>query len=255
MTDFFAGPEYTGAPFVLFGTAHLIGLALVALANVALFYVRDHAGEKARRNIRYGLAALLVVNEMAWHLWNWATGQWTVQTMLPLHLCSVLVWLSAYMLVTKNRTIYEFAYLLGIAGALQALLTPDAGIYGFPHFRFFQVILSHGAIVTAALYMTIVEGFRPTWASVRRVLVGSYLYMLNVWVINDLLGSNYLFIAHKPETASLLDVLPAWPGYIPIIIALGVSFILLFYLPFAIKDARYKTQTRQKIGNHRLRAD
>ncbi len=239
MGNFF-GKEWSGAPFELFGTAHLIGLALVALANVALFTIRDHTGPTARRNIRYGLAIFLVINEIAWHLWKWSIGEWTVQTMLPLHLCSALVWLSAYMLITKNRAIYEFAYLLGIAGALQALLTPDAGIYGFPHFRFFQVILSHGAIVTAALYMTIVEGFHPTWASVRRVFVGSYLYLLHVWVINDLLGSNYLYIAHKPETASLLDVLPPWPGYIPIIIALAVFFILLFYLPFAIKDMRRK---------------
>ncbi len=246
MGNFFA-KDWTGAPFELFGTAHLIALALVALVNVALLTIRKHAGETARRNIRYGLAILLVINEIAWHLWKWSIGEWTVQTMLPLHLCSVLVWLSAYMLITKNHAIYEFAYLLGIAGALQALLTPDAGIYGFPHFRFFQTMLSHGAIVTAALYMTIVEGFRPTWASVRRVLVGSYLYALHVWVINDLIGSNYLYLARKPETASLLDVLPPWPGYIPIIIALALAFILLFYLPFAIKDARRKTQTRQQI--------
>jgi len=26
---------------------------------------------------------------------------------------------------------------MGIGGALQALLTPDLGLYGFPHFRFF----------------------------------------------------------------------------------------------------------------------
>ena len=241
MGNFF-GKAWTGAPFELFGTAHLIGLAFVALANVALFALRNRAGATARRNIRYGLAIFLVINEFAWHLWNWSIGEWTVQTMLPLHLCSALVWLSAYMLITKNRAIYEFAYLLGIAAALQALLTPDAGIYGFPHFRFFQTMLSHGAIVTAALYMTLVEGFRPTWVSVRRVLVGSYLYLLHVWVINDLLGSNYLFIAHKPETASILDVLPPWPGYIPIIIALALAFILLFYLPFAIKDMRRKSK-------------
>ena len=141
------------------------------------------------------------------------------------------------MLVTKNRRIYEFAYLLGIAGALQALLTPDAGMWGFPHFRFFQVIISHGALVMSAIYMTIVEGYRPTWQSVKRVLVGSYFYMLHVWVINDIVGSNYMFIARKPETASLLDVLPPWPLYIPIIIALAFAFILLFYAPFAIKDA------------------
>jgi len=243
MGNFFA-KDWTGAPFELFGTAHLIALALLALANVALFYVRDHTGETARRNIRYGMAIFLVINETAWHLWKWSIGEWTVQTMLPLHLCSALVWLSAYMLITKNRAIYEFAYLLGIAGALQALLTPDAGIYGFPHFRFFQTMLSHGTIVTAALYMTIVEGFRPTWASVRRVVVGSYLYALNVWVINDLIGSNYLYLARKPETASLIDVLPPWPGYIPFIIALAVLFILLFYLPFAIKDMRHKKKNQ-----------
>lgn len=244
MSNFFA-KDWTGAPFELFGTAHLIALALVALANVALFYVRNHTSETARRNIRYGMAIFLILNETAWHLWKWSIGEWTVQMMLPLHLCSVLVWLSAYMLITKNRAIYEFAYLLGIAGALQALLTPDAGIYGFPHFRFFQTMLSHGVIVTAALYMTIVEGFRPTWASVRRVLVGSYLYALHVWVINDLIGSNYLYIAHKPETASLIDVLPPWPGYIPIILALAVIFILLFYLPFAIKDMRRNKSFQQ----------
>lgn len=240
MGNFFA-KDWPGAPFELFGTAHIIGLVLIALCNVYLIYFRDHSSATARRNFRYGLAAILVLNEIAWHLWNWSIGEWTIQKMLPLHLCSVLVWLSAYMLVAKSYTVYEFAYLLGIAGALQALLTPDAGIYGFPHFRFFQVLVSHGAIVTAAIYMTVVEGFRPTWQSVKRVLVGTYLYALHIWVINDLIGSNYLYLARKLDTASLLDVLPPWPGYIPIILALAVGFVLLFYMPFAIKDMRQKT--------------
>lgn len=241
MNDFFAGLEYTGAPFALFGTPHLIALGIVLLANVALVLLRT-ASERTKTTFRYGLAAVLVLNELAWHLWNWKVGQWTLQTMLPFHLCSALIWLSAYMLITKNRAIYEFAYLLGIAGALQALLTPDAGMWGFPHFRFFQVMISHGAIVAAAIYMTVVEGYRLTWPSVKRVLVGSYLYLLNVWVINDVVGSNYMFIARKPDTASLLDVLPPWPWYIPIIIALAFAFILLFYAPFAIKDMTRKRE-------------
>ena len=161
MDNFFAGLEYTGAPFELFGTPHLIGLAIVLLANVSLVFLRK-ASDRTKTAFRYILAAVLILNELAWHLWNWQTGQWTVQKLLPFHLCSVMVWLSAYMLITKNRRIYEFAYLLGIAGALQALLTPDAGMWGFPHFRFFQIIISHGALVMAAIYMTVVEGYRPT---------------------------------------------------------------------------------------------
>ena len=241
MDNFFAGLEYTGAPFELFGTPHLIGLALVLLANVSLIFLRK-ASERTKTIVRYTLAAVLILDESAWHLWNITTGQWTVQQLLPFHLCSILIWLSAYMLITKNRRIYEFAYLLGIAGALQALLTPDAGMWGFPHFRFFQVIISHGALVMSAVYMTVVEGYRPTWESVKRVLVGSYFYALHVWVINDIVGSNYLFIAHKPETASILDVLPPWPLYVPIVLALGVSFIFIFYAPFAIKYKLHKPQ-------------
>lgn len=237
--DFFA-KDWAGEPFILFSGYHLIAIIIILLVNVGIVAFRRRFSPKARRFTRWFLAIILVVDELAWHYWNFVTGQWTVQTMLPLHLCSVLVWLCAYMLVTRNYAIYEFAYLLGIAGALQAVLTPDAGIYGFPHFRSIQVMLSHGTIITSAVYMTSVEGFRPTPRSLVRVLVGANLYMAVVGLVNWAIGSNYLFIAHKPVTASLLDVLPAWPWYILYIEALGVFCCMLVYLPFALKDWRAK---------------
>lgn len=236
------GKDWAGDPFILFGPGHLTALGIILLVNILLVYFGRRAS--GRGLIRWSLAVLLLVDEAVWHLWNAVTGQWTLQTMLPLHLCSVFVYLSAYMLVTRNYRIYEFAYLLGIAGALQALLTPDAGKYGFPHLRAFQVMISHGAIITSAVYMTLVENFRPTWASVRRVLIGANLYMLVIFVLNLLIGSNYLFIAHKPETASLLDVLPPWPYYILIIELLGWAFCLLLYLPFMIRDRFASTSQR-----------
>jgi len=237
MQEFFA-KDYSGAPFELFGPAHLIALGLVALVITILCVASRKMDAAGRMRIRWGFAITLVVVEVSWHVWNAATGQWTIQTMLPLHLCSALVWLSAVMMVTGNYRIYEFAYLLGIAGASQALMTPDAGIYGFPHFRFFQVILSHGAIVGSAVFLTVVEGYRPTPRSLARVLVFGNLYMAAVGLVNWAVGSNYLFIAHKPETASLLDVLPAWPWYILWIEAIGAVAVLLLYSPFAIKDWR-----------------
>jgi hypothetical integral membrane protein (TIGR02206 family) len=241
MGAFFSG-EWNGDPFILFGTGHLIGLGIVLLVNVGLFFFGKGMSDRTRRIFRYSLAALLIVDEIGWHAWNYSTGQWTIQTMLPLHLCSILVFLSAYMLVKRSYAVYEFAYLLGIAGALQALLTPDAGMYGFPHFRAFQVLISHGAIITAAVFMTVAEGFRPTPASLKRVFIGSNLYLLGVGFVNWAIGSNYLFIAHKPETASLLDVLPPWPWYILFIEGLGIAFMLLLYLPFWIKDLSGKRQ-------------
>lgn len=244
MGQFFT-KDYTGEPFRLFSPSHLTALGLVLLVNLFLVYWRDKATPEGRRAFRYGLASVLIVDELLWHLWNWTTGQWTIQTMLPLHLCSLFVFLSAVMLVTKSYAIYEFAYFLGIAGAMQALLTPDAGIYGFPHFRFFQVMISHGSIVTAAVYMTVVEGCRPTWRSLRRVAVWGNVYLIGVGILNAFLGSNYLFIAHKPETASLLDVLPPWPWYILYMEGLGAVLFMLLYLPFALRDWRARVTAEQ----------
>ncbi|MDO9085009.1 MAG: TIGR02206 family membrane protein [Anaerolineaceae bacterium] len=241
----FFGKNFNQVQFDLFSTQHLIAIFVIILVGFVIIATQRKYSPEKRFGVRWGMAIILVLNEMTWHVWNLSIGDWTIQTMLPFHLCSILVWLCAYMLITKNRLIYEFAYLIGIAGALQAILTPDLGPYEFPHYRYFQVFISHGLIIISALYMTLVEGFRPTWQSVKRVAIYGNLYFLLVFGLNFLIGSNYLFISHKPETASLLDVLPPWPYYILIIELLAAFFILLFYAPFAIKDKFKKVPAKR----------
>jgi hypothetical integral membrane protein (TIGR02206 family) len=236
MIEYFA-PDYSGGKFEFLGIAHLSAIAFLVLLNLYLFRFRN-ADERRKGAIRRTLALVLWVNEIAWHSWSYAVGRWTIQTMLPLHLCSLLVWTGALMLVTKNYSIYEFMYLAGIGGAIQALATPDLGIYGFPHFRFFQTFLSHGLVVTSAIYMTVVERFRPTWKSLLRVALWMNLYMIPIYFLNNAIGSNYLMINGKPATPSLLDLLPDWPVYILYMEGIGVITFLLLYLPFAIRDWR-----------------
>jgi len=237
MAPYFA-KDFTGGPFVIFGGPHLVVLVLLALINLSLIRFKKGLKPQSRTLFRYGLAVLLLVNEASWHWWNWSVGKWNIQEMLPLHICSVLVFASAVMLITRNYAIYEFAYFMGIGAAIQAVMTPDLGIYGFPHYRFFQTFISHGGIITAAVYMTIVEGYRPTWKSLVRVAVWLNIYMLVVTGINFLIGSNYMFTLHKPATPSLLDVLGPWPWYLLSLEIIGLVVCLLLYLPFALKDRR-----------------
>ena len=240
MGQFFA-LDYRGAPFELFGTAHLAGLFALLLLNVGLLLFK-RSDDTTRARVRLILALILWVNEIAWHAWNIYWDQWTLQTMLPLHICSLMVWISGVMLVTRSYRIYEFAYFLGIGAGIQALVTPDLGIYGFPHFRFFQTLLSHGLIVTAPIYMTIVEGFRPTWKSMLKAAFWINAYALVIYFVNDALGSNYLMVNAKPDVPSLLDLLPPWPWYILWMEAIGMVTFLLLYLPFFIKDRKMRTR-------------
>jgi hypothetical integral membrane protein (TIGR02206 family) len=240
MNQFFSA-NYQGAPFAFLGPAHLAALVCIVLLNLLLFRFKG-ASKITRRRIRISMGILLWVNEASYHVWAIANGLWNVQEYLPLHACSILIWLAGFMLIFKNYTIYEFAYFMGIGGAIQALMTPDIGIYGFPHFRFFQTFISHGLLVTSAIYLTVIEGMRPTWKSLLKVVVMLNLYMVVIFFVNQLLGSNYLFVAHKPAGPTLLDVLPAWPWYLLYIEAIGLVVFLLLYLLFIIKDWRVKRQ-------------
>ncbi|MBN1482849.1 TIGR02206 family membrane protein [candidate division KSB1 bacterium] len=233
---YFFAKDFAGPPFELFKAPHLVALTIVALCALFLLFLRKYS--RLSNWFRCSLGILLVVQEISYHLWNIYIQEWTLQKMLPLHVCTVFVWLSAFMLFTKNRFVYEFAYFLGIAGALQALLTPDIAEYGFPHYRFFHVFISHGAITLAALYMTIVEGYRPTWRSFGKVFLWLNIYVVFVYIVNVLIGSNYMFVLHKPETASLLDVLGPWPVYIFVAEGVALVMFLILYLPFAIYDWR-----------------
>lgn len=84
--------------------------------------------------------------------------------------------------------------------------------------------------------MTFVEGYRPTWRSLRRVIVYGNLYALAVFGINLILGSNYLFIMRPADTPSLIDMLGPWPWYILSMEAIAVVLCLLLYLPYALRD-------------------
>ena len=231
--------DYTGARFVLFGVAHLVSLLVIAI--FILFLTRfKGSSQVVRARVRWILAIMLWLVEASWHIWNLTIGTWTIQTMLPLHMCSVLIWLAGFMLIFRQYSIYEFVYFLGIGGALQALLTPDVGIYGFPHFRYIQTFISHGLLLGTGVYMTIVEGFRPTWRSILRIFVIANLYMLAVFFINAAIGSNYLLINSKPPMATIIDLLPDWPWYIPWLEFIALVNCLLLYIPFIIQDWRAK---------------
>jgi hypothetical integral membrane protein (TIGR02206 family) len=236
VSEYFA-VTYSGPAFVILGPPHLAAMAAVVVLNLVLFQFR-HSPERAGLVLRISLTTVLWSAELSWHLWNLGAGTWTIMNMLPLNTCSMLIWLSGVMLIRKDARIYEFAYFLGIGGALQYLVTPDLGPYGYPHFRFFQAFTSHGLLLTAPIYMTVVEHFRPTWKSLRRVVLWTNAYMVLVFLVNLALGSDYLMLNAKPATPSLLDLLPPWPHYIAYMEVIGLSTCLLLYTPFIIRDRK-----------------
>lgn len=214
--------------FVFLSVPHIAGLAAAALAVAALVRFRAALREpKRNRAFRIGLVGALVGSEAALYAWYTASGEWGWHA-LPFQLCTVTLWLSAYVLLTRSRAAYEAAFFLGVLGAMQALLTPYLTVT-FPDFRYFHFFFAHVAIIAAGVFMTAVEGYRPTVRSVFRAFLWLNVLAVPAAVANALTGYNFMFLARKPPTGSLLDVLSPWPWYILEleVVALALLFSLL----------------------------
>lgn len=232
--DFFT-IDWSGSAFVTMSLPHLAALAALVLLNIGLSrFSRSDATTKHR--IGVGLVVVLWANEVVWHVWLMRSGTWDLVHALPLELCAIFVWVGGVMVLTQSQFLYDIAYFLGAAGALQALATPNIGLYGFPHYRYWAFFVSHGLIVTTVAWMTYGQGFRPTRRSLVRALgVGAGL-MVVVLAIDLAIGANYMYLAHKPETVSLLDALPAWPYYLPWLLVVAVVMFSVMYAPWEIAD-------------------
>lgn len=235
--DFISAEPGNLKPFELFSVEHaiaIISIFVLMILIIVLFKYTNLADNKEQ--FTYFLIALIIVEEVLFKLWRIYIFGSPIIHNLSLNLCSMAIICSVFLLINKNQTLYEIVYYWGIAGAFQAILTPDLSGFWFPHFRFFQFFLAHGILIIVPIYLTLIEGFRPRQCSVLKVFFLTNVYALFVYIINKLLNTNYLYILHKPISGSLLDYFGPWPVYI---IGLEISAILLFslvYSPFYISD-------------------
>jgi hypothetical integral membrane protein (TIGR02206 family) len=223
--------------FRLFGAAHLTVIGLtVGLPVFFWAMARGPGREGYRKTVRYGLAGLLLVNWIGYEVIRAMDGQFTWMDALPMQLCDWTTIAVIAALMTCRRGVYEAAYFWGLAGTLQAIVTP-ALQEGFPSPRFFNFFVGHSGVVVGVLYLTALEGLRPRPWSIARAMLWSEVYLGAALLVNYLTGANYGFLSHRPVTKSLLDYLSDnhWL-YLLELNLLALGFYLVLYLPFWIRD-------------------
>lgn len=233
--DSFISAQPSPQPFITFSSVHLATLATLICINLLLIaLLRKYGNDRLNSCFRRTLAILLLASELAYVGWYMLSGLWTAQDHLPVHLCDASLFLSAYLLLKKNRLAYEIAYFTGLGGSVQALLTPGLTAYSFPHIIYFIFFITHGGVVTALLYMTLMEGFRPQPLSILKAFGFINIYMVFIFIVNSVVKGNYMFLSGKPSTPSILDYLGPWPLYILELELVGMLLFIVLYSPFFV---------------------
>jgi len=160
---------------------------------------------------------------------------WTAETSLPLALCNAGVVVAAIACWWRVPLLVELTYFIGLAGTLQAVLTPDLDV-AFPHLVFFEYVVGHVGIVLAALFLVVGMRLAPRPGAVPRVFAITAAYTAFVGLIDGVTGANYMFLRRPPGEWTLLRLLGPWPWYV--VSAAGVALVLLTLLDLPFRRGR-----------------
>jgi hypothetical integral membrane protein (TIGR02206 family) len=231
--------------FEMYSMSHLVILAILVFISATLFMKRDKLQHSRLRPFELTAAWSLFFFELAFQAWLAVAGNWKASDSIPLELCSISLILTIILLITEKKLVYELLLFTALLGASQALLTPLL-FFDFPHFRYFHFFYTHMMMIWAVLYFTWIKGYRPTIYSVLKVFIFFNILLPVVIMINKLTGGNYMFLSHKPETASLLDYLGPYPWYILSLEGMVIVLSLLVWLVFRDKGKIIQFKRRQE---------
>jgi hypothetical integral membrane protein (TIGR02206 family) len=218
---------------------HLIAVAaIVAVTSGLVLAARLRPGFWTTTAARI-LAAVLVSAEIGWWIYLATSGlsRSELATAFPLQLCDAAIFIAALALLLRHQMLVEVTYFWGLAGTLQALITPDLPQH-FPSFPFLQYYVAHGGIVAAALFLVLGLRQWPRRDAVLKVIAITIAYVLLVGAVDAATGANYMYLRSKPPTASLFDLMGPWPWYVAGAAVLGIALLLILEVPFRILRLR-----------------
>lgn len=243
MSEWFYNPQ---VEFEMFGPAHIVTIGTVVLLVIAFYLFRNKLFPY-RKGIRITIGWAMIGARLALDIWYLATDQWHYEFALPLELCSISLIMGGIMLLTKSRVLFEIIYFIAIGGAVQAIMTPFLN-YGFPQFRYMQFFFAHLLVLIAPLIMTWLYQYKITWQSLLKSFIAVNGIALVNFVLDSWLNVNYMYLAGKPDSASMLDILGPYPYYILSLEAVALLIFSLLYLPFGLVSIWQKNQ-RSSAGN------
>ena len=226
--------------FELFGSQHIWVIAIIFTLFAWILFYGKKINPFARKIISWVIIVTLLGNEVLYYVLDFINGTFDFKTNLSLHLCGFSVFLVSYTIFTKNQKTFSLCYFWSI-GALQAIFTPNITEI-FPSFRFVQFFASHGFIVLGVLFLTVTEGFRPTWRSLFTSIFITLILFSLIGLFNYTFDANYMFMCNKPIGTNITNLLSD-EFYLASLILIGIFFMILFYMPYAVWDLLNKKKS------------
>lgn len=200
--------------FSLYSFEHLIVLIIILIGGIYFNYSGKHRWDVVkRRKYAFYLATAMAVSQFFKMFIRIFLGNFSHETDLPLHLCSIMPFVLMYIFYTENKKIWAIFFFWMMAGTAQALFTGTI-TDRLPHYEAIRYWLVHGGCVILSIYGFYVYNWKLKYSDVLKAAVAMNVAAAVIYPINVAIGSNYFFLNAKPGTKTLYSLLPEWPTYI-----------------------------------------
>ncbi len=226
----------------LFSLTHILTLLFTAALIYAVSRVYRRVDEKSRITIKRVIAFLLIADEILKDGNALLTGQWE-WGLLPLHLCSVNIFIILYEAFSDSETAKNYLYAVCIPGAICALIFPS-WITSLPYFGLMS-LHSWSVHILLLMYpiLLLSGGFIPDWHKFfrARVIIPFAFFLAFDYFFNNAFNTDFFFLRKGGEGNPLSffeSILPD-PLYIVFVLVLLVLMVVMMYfINFLIKKRR-----------------
>jgi hypothetical integral membrane protein (TIGR02206 family) len=203
----------------------------VIIAFNCLFYRR--LDEKGRARWKKIVALLIVADELFKMVMLTIGGRYEVDY-LPLHLCSINIFLIAFHAWRPNRTVGGFLYTVCIPGAIAAMLFPtwtSLPVGNFMHLHSFTV---HILLIMYPMVLVLTGETKPQARELPKYLALLAGLGLIALIANLLLDTNFMFLMYAEEGNPLLVFENLWGSHLLGFPVLITAVLIVMYVPMGI---------------------
>ena len=216
-----------GVGFSHFGMLHLIWFAAFFAITVANCIWYRKMGDLGRSRWKKTVAVLLLVDELFKVVMLVAGGRYTPDY-LPLHLCSINIFLITFHAWKPNKTIGGYLYMVGIPGAMAALLFPTWTSLPFGNFMHIHSFTVHILLALYPIVLAVAGELQPRAKNIPKYLLLLVCMAVPIYLINLLLNTNFMFLMYAEPGNPLYLFEGLWGSHLygfPVIIS-GVLLVM-----------------------------
>lgn len=222
-----------GVGFAHYDLLHLLWLALFLIVTIVSVATYRKMSLKARRAWRISVAALLIADEVFKVAMLLIGGRY-LPGYLPLHLCSINIFLIAIHAWKPSKLLGGYLYTVGIPGAVAALLFPTWSSLPFANFMHLHSFTVHILLALYPITLAAAGELKPEVKRIPQYLLLLVAMAVPIYFINLLLDTNFMFLMSADPGNPLYLFQQLWGNHLYGFPVLIIAVLAVMYIPLVI---------------------